>query len=361
MTRLQKNLLPLLIAAVLTGCAPDVIVQKERYFWPPPPNEPRIEWVGAYQNQLDLKMTSFRRIKEFIAGRDAPISLKKPVDVRADAVSDKIYVADSEIGGVYVFDLQHSELRMLSTSGSGLAERITPASLALDKERNLYVLESRYRRVLVYNSSEKIIRSINLGDVCKRPVAIAIDNIRGRLYVSDVQLNKIFALDLAGNRLFDFGKPGSDEGAFNKPVSIAIASGGDIIVADAFNARVQIFSESGKFRREFGKRGEEAGNFLLIKAVALDPDDNIYVVDGRTNSVSIFNQTGDLLLVMGGFYAVSTSGKLAPGGFLLPVGIDIDTLGRIFVVDQLNARIQVFQYLSDKSSRTNPPVSQQVK
>lgn len=335
-----------LITVVTAGCAPSVAVERERYFWPSPPNPPRIEWLGMYSSQLDLKMTSFRRIKTAIAGEDAPIMLKKPVEVRSDAVQDKIYVADTEASCIFVFDLKQSELRVLSTSGTGLPARITPIGLALDGENNLYALEPRYKKVLVYDSSEKFIRSIDLIKFSRRPVAIAVDKNRGRLYVSDVQLNKIFAFDLKGEHLFDFGTSGNGEGAFNRPVSIAIGSGGEIIVADAFNARVQIFSESGAFRRTFGKRGDSAGNFQLIKSVAVDRDDNIYVVDSRSHSISVFNQTGDLLTVLGGFYAVSSSGKVAPGGFSLPVGIDIDGLGRIFVADQQNARIQVFQYLS---------------
>lgn len=336
-----------LLASIMAGCTPAVVVERERYFWPSPPNPPRIEWLGEYHSQLDLKMTPFRRLKEAFAGEDTPITLKKPVEVRADAVSDKIYVADVESSGVFVFDLKQSELRTLSMTGSGLPDRIFPIGMAMDGDNNLYVLEPRYKKVLVYDSSEKLVRVLDLMKISRRPVAIAVDKTRGRLYVSDVLLNKIFALDLNGAVLFEFGAPGAGEGAFNRPVSIAIDSDGSIIVADSFNARVQIFSESGLFRRTFGKRGETAGNFQLIKSVAVDQDKNIYVVDGRSHSISVFNQTGELLTVFGGFYAVSSSGKEAPGGFSLPVGIDIDGRGRIFIADQQNARIQVFQYLPE--------------
>lgn len=334
-----------LLTGILSGCAPAVV--GERYFWPSPPNPPRIEWLGAYQSQLDLKKTAYRRIKEAIAGEDAPIKLKKPVEVRADALLDKIYVADTEAAGVFVFDLKQSEFRMLSTADSGLPERISPIGLALDGDGNLYVLEPRHRKIIVFDASEKYIRTIDLIKFSRRPVAVAIDKTRGRLYVSDVQLNKIIAFDLKGAKLFEFGAPGSAEGTFNRPVGIAIASGGNIIVADSFNARVQIFNESGEFRLAFGKRGETTGNFQLIKSVAVDRDDNIYVVDGRSHSVSIFSKAGDLLTVLGGFYAVSTSGKVAPGGFYQPSGIDIDVHGRIFIADQQNARIQTFQYLPE--------------
>lgn len=340
-----------MLLIIVSGCATKEAVRSERYFWPPPPDEPRIEWLHTYSSQLDLKMTSFRSIKEAIVGKDAPISIKKPVEVRVDAVLDKIYVADLEIGGVIVFDLQQNELRLLSIAISGFPARIAPIALAIDGDSNLYILEPRYRKILVYGPSEKYIRSIDLDKICQRPVALAIDKVRGRLYVSDAKTNKIFAFDLNGVQLFGFGGPGDSEGAFNMPVGLTIGSTGDIIVADSFNARIQIFNSSGSFMRSFGRRGDRAGDFQLIKSVAVDKDDNIYVVDGRSHSVTIFNKTGDLLLSLGSYYAVSDSGKLAPGGFSLPVGIDIDGRGRIFIVDQLNARIQVFQYLAHQSSR----------
>jgi hypothetical protein len=71
------------------------------------------------------------------------------------------------------------------------------------------------------------------------------------------------------------------------------------------------------------------------------------VVDGRSHSVTICNENGELLLTFGGYYAVSESGKIAPGGFALPTSIDIDSNDKIYVADQMNARVQVFQLLSD--------------
>jgi hypothetical protein len=58
---------------------------------------------------------------------------------------------------------------------------------------------------------------------------------------------------------------------------------------------------------------------------------------------------GNLLLVVGGPYS-----GLAPGGFNLPMDISIDKNDRIFVVDQLNLAIQVFQYLNEEYLKKNP-------
>jgi len=359
-----RNILPIILVAAaiaLSGCATSSQEGREHYFWPPPPNPPRIEWLAAYHSQLDLEKTALRRFKEAIVGEDAPITLIKPIEARVDSAHDKLYVADIGAAAIFVFDLRHRELRILSTQGHDLPEKIRPIGLALDQVNNLYVLEPHLRQILVFDPAEKYLRAIKLAKLCQRPAAIVIDKTRERLYVADIQQDKIFALDLNGNLLFTIGQPGASEGGLNRPIGMAIDSKGELIVADAFNANIQIFDAQGAFRRSFGKRGDSPGDFQLIKAVAVDSDDNIYVADGRSHNIKIFNQSGDLLLTFGNYYAVSSSGKIAPGGFAIPVGIDIDSHDRLFIVDQLNARIQVFQYLSNKSGTSSTTDSQQVK
>jgi hypothetical protein len=62
------------------------------------------------------------------------------------------------------------------------------------------------------------------------------------------------------------------------------------------------------------------------------------VTDAAFNNFQIFNQQGDVLL------AVGMMGS-APGYLYLPGGIAIDEHDRIYVADQFNGRVQVFQYL----------------
>ena len=40
-----------------------------------------------------------------------------------------------------------------------------------------------------------------------------------------------------------------------------------------------------------------------------------------------------------------------PVVFLFPLGIDIDSTDKIYVVDQMNTRVQVFQYFSEEYLR----------
>jgi DNA-binding beta-propeller fold protein YncE len=61
------------------------------------------------------------------------------------------------------------------------------------------------------------------------------------------------------------------------------------------------------------------------------------VTDALMDNLQIFSPQGDLLLVVG--RKGSRSGE-----FQSPGGIAIDARGRIYVVETLNKRIQIFQY-----------------
>lgn len=334
----------------LSGCAtPEKKISNE-YAWPPPPNEPRIVWLQNYQSQLDLKKTAFRVFKESVTGEDAPIALNKPVDVVSDAKSERIYVSDLAASSVFIYDLKSSELGTVSTADiPNLPASVQIYALALDKQSHLYALIPKLRKILVFDSASHYLRTIDLPAGCDRPVAITIDKRKERLLVSDVKSNKIFVTDLKGAPLFSFGGAGDAALLFNRPVGIAVNKKGEILIADSFNARIQILDSEGRFIKSFGKRGDSDNDFQLIKSIAVDSDDNIYVVDARSNSVKIFDYDGNFLLSFGGYYAVSPGGKTAPGGFALPLDIDIDENDTIFVVDQLNARVQAFRYLPEKS------------
>jgi len=70
----------------------------------------------------------------------------------------------------------------------------------------------------------------------------------------------------------------------------------------------------------------------------VDSEGHIYVADAAFDNFQIFDQEGRLLLFVG-------QAGSGPGQFHLPAGLYIDEEDRIYVVDQFNRRVQVFQYL----------------
>lgn len=335
------------------ACSAPQAVVKERFVWPPPPDVARIEWLKTYSSQLDIEKTPSQRFWSSISGDDPPRYLSKPVEVKSIPERNKFLVSDINRGAVVVFDLDGHEMRTLQIPG-GAPPLQLPLSIAVDGDGNIYVLERRAAVILVFDTTEKYQKSIGLKSLSiTSPTAMTIDKARGLIYVADAATRKIIVTGLDGKLIRTIGGLGGSDTQFNLPVAVALNSVGHLIVADSFDAVIQVFDQSGKFLQKFGRRGDAPGDFQLIKSIAVDSSDNLYVVDGRAHNVSIFNKNGELLLVMGGYYASSETGKLAPGGFSIPIGIDIDSLDKIYVVDQMNTRVQVFQYYSEEYLRRN--------
>ncbi len=338
-------LLYIYLLLLFAGCAGEQQnLPKERFFWPPLPDRPRIEWLGAYSSQLDLPTTSWRQFKEQLFGADVPITFKRPIDIRSDGAG-RVYLTDPAIPALVLYDFNERELSSLPKRGSDV-QLLAPLTVALDGDGNVYVADGRLNGVVVLDRNGDYLRQIDTSKQIERISAVSIDAKRGRLLVTDTKGQRVGVFSCAGPFLFAFGKPGGGDGEFNFPVAVTVNTMGEIIVADAMNARIQVFDGEGRFLRTFGQRGSGDADFELIKGVAVDSDDNIYVTDGRQHQIKIFSRSGEFLMPLGGKYDVSASGKTGQGGFVLPQGIDIDKNDTIYVVDQLNRRFQVFQYLS---------------
>jgi sugar lactone lactonase YvrE len=336
---------------LLAGCAAE---QQEvrRFYWPQLPERPRIEWKNTYSSQLDFPKTGFNAFVAAIAGSEEPIRFNKPVDIKSNG-EGKVYVSDPAAALVYVYDMNIGDVHMLG--GEDAIEQFkNPVGLTLDDDQNIYVSDQEKMMILVFDRNEKPLHAIPLQGIVGRPTSMVFDSQRKRLLVVDIKEHKIVALSPDGTLLASYGKRGAEDGEFNFPVGVTTNSKGEIIVADSMNARIQILDADGKYLRKFGRRGDGPSDFQLIKSVAVDSDDNIYVTEGKGHKMLIFSTNGEFLLHVGGIYSALNTGKVAPGGFLIPQGISIDKNDTIYIVDQLNKRFQVFQYISDRYLQANP-------
>lgn len=352
---IAKCFLFIALTLVFAGCASSPQV-RERYFWPPPPDTPRIEWLGAYQSRSDLVKSG---LFEAIVGETNEIGLQKPTSITADG-QGKVYVTDFRSQALFIFDMAAKTVRVLGGEKAfGLFEQI--AGVALDAQGNIYVGDSKKRKIFVFDKQEQAGTAIDLSNDVASIANIAIDKARHRLVIPDVKSNKVVVYDLSAKSiLFTLGDrskatPEGEDLGFNFPTAAAIDTQGNILICDSMNARIMRFSPEGNFLSKFGQRGDGIGDFSIIKAAAVDSEGHIYVTDGKASRISIYNEKGEVLLLFGGPYSLKGPGaQVTPGGFLIPNGIFIDQNDVIYIADQMNGRFQMFQYVTDKYLQEHP-------
>jgi sugar lactone lactonase YvrE len=137
------------------------------------------------------------------------------------------------------------------------------------------------------------------------PHKITVDK-DGNLWVADNGLKdgrgqQVFKFNQDGNVLLTLGKagvagPGLD--TFDQPTEVAVASNGDLFVADGHgtaptaNARIMKFDKNGKFIKTWGKKGAGIGEFDCPHTLAFDSRGRLFVGDRQNNRIQIFDQDG---------------------------------------------------------------------
>lgn len=334
------------VTAVLGACAstPKTDESTRRFFWPPLPDQPRIEWIATYFGDNDIKEKSFM---SEIVGEDREIEFGRPVSIAGDG-EGRFVVTDQESMQAFMFNLNLHKAFPLGGSAD-LTSFTQPSGVTVDADGNFYVADNSSRKVVVVDGENKVLRVMDLSAHVKSIGSLVVDRARARLVIPDAKGSKVLYFTLTGKLLSTL----DGKGYFSYPNAVAVMSDGSTLIADTFNATIVRFSAEGKFLNTIGKRGDSPGDLTLVTGVAVDSEDNIYSIDGRLHNVTVFNKDGGTLIVIGGHHSVR-SGNIGRGGFQVPQGISIDKNDRIYIADSLNRRVQVLQYLNERYLRDHP-------
>ncbi len=321
------------VLILFSGCATQGPQKPSGNFvWPPPPETARIKWLTQWSDRFDFGRPN--AMFTLLVGEEQIERLQRPNGVVADSAGS-VYVADSELAAIFVFDQEKGALRFI-----GQNTLSTPIDLALDEKRGiLFVSDSKAAKVYgLDKNTGNVVMAMGAPGEFRNPSGLAYDDQRERLYLSDTQNHTVRVFDKNGRPLLKFGQRGSGDGEFNYPSYLALDKQGRLYVVDTLNFRIQVFDSDGQFIRKFGSLGDTLGSFTRPTGIGLDSDGHVYVVDSAFNNFQIFDETGTLLLPVGNV------GR-GPGQFFLPTGMYIDRQDRIYIADVFNWRIQVFQYL----------------
>ncbi len=132
-----------------------------------------------------------------------------------------------------------------------------------------------------------------------------------------------------------FRRTGTEDIALSPPSGFAFTPENNLILADDFNHRIQIYNPDWQCVGQFGGKGKGPGEFHYPKGCAVDADGTIYVADSWNHRVQKFDREGRHLKTIGG----CGDGK---GQLNEPHDVRVDANGRLIVVERYNHRIQMF-------------------
>lgn len=221
-----------------------------------------------------------------------------------------------------------------------------PHSIALDKDNNIYVADSKKSRIVVFDKNGNFkfkfgipatLKEIKARKVTKGklilPTSIAVDNESGNIYVADVHRHAILVFDSKGK----FNR----EWLVMSPLRLGIL--GEKIYATTYGP-LYIFdkkdtSEFGKVLKKIGKHGRRPNEFSWVNGINFSNDGKIfYIADSQNHRIFAFSQDGNVVWVSG---KPSKSMNDRTILYEVPNGITLDDNGLIYTMELMTSNIAV--------------------
>ena len=177
-------------------------------------------------------------------GRIGKGLLRRPTGLAYDPRGKRIYVADTYAHDIKVFDDDGRLVATIGHRGEGPGEFNFPTFLAFANGK-LYVTDAMNSRIEVFGDEGEVLklkfgsRGLYLGDLV-RPKGVAVDG-EGNIYVVESYYDRLLVFNPDGKLLLALGGTGLEPGQFYLPAAVWVDRKNRVFVADMFNARVTMF------------------------------------------------------------------------------------------------------------------------
>jgi uncharacterized protein (TIGR03663 family) len=270
----------------------------------------------------------------------------------AVAPDDSIYVADTNNSRIEHYSADGKFINSWgffadgTTGAAPLTGLNQPWGVAVSPNGQwVYVADTWNHRIIKYTADGKPVTSWGFSQYGGQdplglwgPRGIAVD-LNGNVYVTDTGNKRVVAYTADGKYIGQVGTEGMDAGQFSEPVGLAFDTLGNLYVADTWNQRIQSF--------RVATNSDGSLNFISITQwdivgwygqslenkpyLAVDKQNHIFITDPDQGRVIEFSAAGEFIRAWGG-----------SGQFGLASGIAVDSQGRVWVSDALNAQLMRF-------------------
>lgn len=209
-----------------------------------------------------------------------------------------------------------------------------PFAVALDSQDRVLVTDSGSGALIRFDRTGRRMDVLGTQGAVRLKIPLGIGlGPDDTAYVADVGLQKVVAIDPEGKIRAVYGKAGE----LVNPTDAALTPDGSrLYVADSKAHKIVIFdAATARLLSSFGKRGEGAGEFNFPTSLAFGPEGDLFVVDQLNSRVQVLTVEGEQLDELGSL-------GVGFGNFVRPKDVAVDEVGLIYVTDNAFNNFQLF-------------------
>lgn len=208
-----------------------------------------------------------------------------------------------------------------------------PQSGVVDDSGRVLVTDSSRQAVYVFDQQQGRLdvwsNAVGLSRFSS-PTGIALGE-EGSAFVADSNLGFVVKLDRNGKNIGVIGR-----GVLKRPVGVVYDSLQSLLyVADTYAHDIKVFDEQGHLQRTLGHRGDGGGEFNFPTYMTLHQGE-LYVVDTMNAQVQVLD------LVSGEVTRVISKRGLNLGNLVRPKGVAVDSEGNTYVVESYYDHLLVY-------------------
>ncbi|HXF48238.1 MAG TPA: hypothetical protein VNL73_02280 [Verrucomicrobiae bacterium] len=167
------------------------------------------------------------------------------------------------------------------------------------------------------------------GKGLESPASFAYDFNRERILAANTGANVVDVFTAAGEFLFRIG----ETELLSAPIGVAALASGQIVILQEKNTILKIYNEDSQRLDTFNLTAVDSTLKVRVSRILADGRDNLYLLDVGNNRILVLDKT---------WKKTAVAGATGRGKPRRPVDLALDNAGRIYLADESDCPIRVF-------------------
>jgi hypothetical protein len=227
-------------------------------------------------------------------GRGTGDAMDYPRGIAVDPQDRTVWMNNTRSANIKHYTASGGFLGDFGTQGNAADQFYYSRGIHAGTDGRLYVPDSGNQRLKVMTKSGSVIWTAPCGTpaltgnyVLFGCTSVARD-AAGNVYAAAPTEDVIYKFSSSGTLLAKLGSHGSGPGQLDGAYGVAIR-GDRLFVSEMDNNRISVFSLTGQFAGSFGGAGTAHGRFLRPTGIAFDAQGRLYVTDTGNERVEVFS------------------------------------------------------------------------